>query len=83
MCLIDSGGWDAITSTSVPGDAPHSSATLVGAIRTPISTRVSDTETMATVELDAAILTRSPSDTPRVWQSSSCMSTVGSEVSRS
>ena len=83
MCLTDSGMWEAATSTKDPGDAPAPSMTDGGAITVPGETRVSDTETMATAPEVPETLTRSPSRTPSARQSSSCIRTVGSDVSRS
>ena len=83
MLLTDSGMWDTVTSAVSPGEAPHLSWTDGGTITVPAVTRVSDTDAMATASPVPVILTRSPSPTHRMRQSSSCSRTVGSDVSRS
>ena len=83
MCLTDSGVWDRVTSAISPTDVPAVFWTDGGTSTVPLRTRVSDTETMAIAADVPAILTRSPSLTDRMRQSSSCRRTVGSDVSRS
>ena len=83
MCLTDSGAWDTDTSDISPIPTEAHSRTEWGTRMVPGCTRVSEMETIAMASLPPEILTRSPSETHRVRQSSSCISTVGSDASRS
>ena len=83
MYLTDSGLWDTATSAIPPTATPARSCTEGGTSTVPGETRVSETDTIAMAADPPEILTRSPSATPRTRQSSSCISTVGSDVSRS
>ena len=83
MCLTESGVWESVTSACMPGDVPLASCREGGTITVPSLTSESETDTIAMAVEDPVTFTRSPSPTERMRQSSSCMSTVGSDVSKS